>query len=345
MGDTRTTMGQKPPETASERKNKRKRVLRGILIGCIAIGLGGHFITIPKYAYANGYSTTIGYAEVRSTIEGRVAEIVHSSGDEVQSGDVLMRLDDRTEKAVYEEAKSKVAEAEAEIAYREVEAADALVRHQNAVKAAEMELEHSRKSYELTRQLFEKSLTSGRQLSNDEFAVRKCEEALRSLKEIDMTVVQKQLLMLRQKVASLHEVAERARVAMEHRTIIASLSGRVMRYTFYPGEVIRPDMVLYEIFDGEVNTMKLHVSERYAARVKVGQSVQARLGTHKSILPRRFPGKVAFMRPVVEGDGSNNYRVIYCDLDLQGELIPPGTSAEARIRLGRASLWMHLLEP
>lgn len=345
MGDTRTTMGQKPPESASERKNKRKRVLKALLISGIVIGLCGHFIRIPKYAYAKGYSTTIGYAEVRSTIEGRVAEIVHSSGDEVQAGDVLMRMDDRTEKAVYEEAKSKVAEAEAEIAYREVEADDALVRHQNAVKAAEMDLEHSRKSYELTRQLFEKSLTSGRQLSNDEFAVRKCEEVLRALREIDMTVVEKQLLMLRQKVESLSEVAERARVAMEQRTIVAPIAGRVMRYTFYPGEVIRPDMVLFELFDGEVNTMKLHVSERYAARVKVGQLVQARLGTHKTIIPRRFPGKVAFLRPVVEGDGSNNYRVIYCDLDLQGEIIPPGTSVDARIRLGRTSLWMHLLEP
>ncbi len=345
MGDIRTTTGQKPPETASERKSKRRRILKVLLIILAVIGLGGHFIQLPKYAYANGYSTTSGYSEVRSTIEGRVAEIVHSSGDEVLAGDVLMRMDDRTEKALYDEAKANVAEAEAEIAFREVEAVDALVRHQNAVKAVEMEIEHSRKSLEMTRQLFEKSLTSGRQLANDEFAVRKSEESLRALKEIDMTVVQKQLLMLRQKVESLREVAERARVAMEQRTILAPISGRVMRYTFYPGEVIRPDMVLFEIFVGEVNTMKIRVSERYAARVKVGQFVQARLGTHKTIIPRRFPGKVAFMRPVVEGDGANNYRVVYCDLDLQGEIIPPGTSVEARIRLGKASLWMHILEP
>ncbi len=345
MGDIRTTTGQKPPDTAFERKSKRMRILQALLIILTVIGLSGQFIQLPKYAYANGYSTTTGYAEVRSTIEGRVAEIVHSSGDEVQAGDVLMRLDDRTEKAVYDEAKAKVAEAEAEIAYREVEAVDALVRHQNSVKAAEMELEHSRKSLEMTRQLFEKSLTSGRQLSNDEFAVSKSEESLRALKEIDMTVVQKQLLMLRQKVESLREVAERTRVAMEQRTILAPIAGRVMRYTFYPGEVIRPDMVLFEIFVGEVNTMKIRVSERYAARVKVGQGVQARLGTHKTIIPRRFPGKVAFMRPVVEGDGGNNYRVVYCDLDLEGEVIPPGTSVEARIRLGKASIWMHILEP
>lgn len=345
MGDTRTTTGQKPPETVSQRKSKARRIVYGFVFALILIGVLGQVIKIPKYAYANGYATTIGYAEVRCAVEGRVAEILHTSGDLVKTGDVLLRLEDGTEKAAYEEAMSKVAEGEAQLGFREAEWADSLKRHENDIQAAVMELEQMRKNLELTRQLFDKALTSGRQLSTDEFAVRRSEEKLRALKEIDMNVAQKQLSVLRQNVASLREAATRAKVALEQRSVKAPISGRVVRYTFYVGEMMRPDMVLYEVFEGKVNTMKLRVPERYAARIELGQKVGAKLGTHKRIIPRRFPGKVAVLRDVVEGDGADNYRVVYCDLDLQGEAVPPGTSVEARIYLGRTSIWMHVLEP
>lgn len=344
MGDLRTTTGQKPPETASERRMRIRRIIRTTSIAIFLLLLLGSLVRVPKYAYANGYVTTQKYAEVRAAVEGRVVEIISSSGDVVEAGDILMRLEDRAEQTAYEEAKAKVAEAEAEVAYRESEAADILVRHRNTLTVAEMELAHARRSLELTRQLFEKSLTSGRQLSNDEFAVSRCEDSLRALQEIDATVPGRQLAVLRQRVESSREVAERARVALEQRTVIAPLAGRLMRYSFYAGEIIRPDMVLYEIFDGPVNTMKVRVPERYAARIQVGQVAQAKLGTHRSLIVRRFSGRVAFLRPVVEGDGADNYRVVYCDLDLDGENVPPGTSTETRIRIGRASLWMHILE-
>ena len=345
MGDLRTTTGQKPPETAVQRKSKLRRVLRMGAALALAIGAAGHFIHVPKYAYANGYATTIAYAEVRAAAEGRLAEILKTSGAEVQAGDVLLRLEDGTERAAWEEANSKVAQGEAELAFREAEAADALRRHTNALIAAEIELEQMRKTLELTRQLFDKSLTSGRQLSNDEFAVRRAEDRLRALREIDMTVAQRQLAALRQNVAALREAANRAKAALDQRTVRAPIAGRVVRYTFYVGEVIRPDMVLYEVFGGAVDTMKLRIPERYAARVRVGLPVQAKLGTHRRIIPRRFPGRVVVLRDVVEGDGANNYRVAYCDIDLQGEDVPPGTSVEARIRIGRTSIWMHILEP
>lgn len=345
MGDLRTTTGQKPPETAVERRGRLRRILRTAGGVVAVIFLLGYFVRPPKYAHASGYATTPGYAEVRAAVEGRVKTIVRSSGDAVEAGDPLLQLEDRAERTAYEEALARVAEAEADLVYREGEAADIQIRHRNALAAAELEAEHARRNLELTRQLFDKSLASGRQLANDEYAVTRAEEALRALREIDATVPMRHHEVLRQRVQSLREAAERARVALEQRVITAPIAGRVMRYTFYPGEVIRPDMVLYEIFDGPVCTMKVRVPERYASRVRKGQEAQARLGTHRTLIPRRFPGRVAFLRPVVEGDGLANYRVVYCDLDLTGLEIPPGTSVDVRIRIGRASVWGHLLEP
>ncbi|MCL1909807.1 MAG: hypothetical protein FWG05_02610 [Kiritimatiellaeota bacterium] len=345
MGDIRTTMGQKPPETTAARKSKKWRIIRWFTLIAILVGAAGHFIKYPKYAYAAGYTTTRDYAEIRSAAGGPVAEIFHHSGEMVETGALLMRLESDVEEAALAEARARVAQAEAEIRFLETQAADKLKQHQNDVALAEMELEHSRKNLELTRQLHDKSLTSGRQLANDEHAVRRGEAELRRLNEIDMTVAEKQIEERRRNVESLKEAARRAEAALAQREVRATLDGLLMKYTFYEGEVIRPDMVLFEVFKGPVNTMKIHIPERHSARVATNCVAQAQLATHRSLIPRRFGGHVGFIRPVVEGDGSDNYRVAYCSLDLEDEEIPPGVTVDARIFLGRTSLWKHILEP
>jgi hypothetical protein len=132
---------------------------------------------------------------------------------------------------------------------------------------------------------------------------------------------------------------------LAQRVVRAPRDGRIVRYTFYVGELVRPDMVLYEVFEGDVDLLKLRIPERYATRVKPGMRVEAQLGTYRTLWPTRFKGKVDVLRDVVEGDGTRNYRVAYCTLERDGQEVAPGTSAEARIRVGRSSLWNVLLQP
>ena len=87
------------------------------------------------------------------------------------------------------------------------------------------------------------------------------------------------------------------------------------------------------------------VPERYAAKVEKGQFVKARLGTYRTIFPTRFYGAVEELRDVVEGTGDNNYRVAYCSFEQKGRPVAPGTSATAKIRLGKVSLWSLLFQP
>jgi len=345
MGDLRTTPGQKPLETTAGRKKKKRKIFFWFVFTILLIGAAGHFIPYPRYAYATGYTTTREYAEIRSAANGQVAQIFYSSGDMVASNAVLVRLESRAEEAALAEARARIAQAEAEITHLESQAADELKRHQNDIKLAEMDLGHSRKNLELTRQLHDKSLTSGRQLAADEFAVSRNGEALRALKEQDMTVKEKQIAAMRSNVESLGEVARRAEAALAQREVRATLDGMLMKYTFYEGEIIRPDMVLFEVFKGPVNTMKIRIPERYSARVTTGMEAKAQLATHRSVITRRFIGEVAFIRPVVEGDGTDNYRVAYCSLDLEDENVPPGVTVDTRIFIEYAPIWKHILEP
>ena len=345
MGDTRTTIGEKPLETAAVRKTKKRRIIIRFILVILAVCAAGYFIKYPRYAYATGFTTTRDYAEIRSAAEGRVTEILFRSGDTVASNAVLMRLESRAEEAAFAEARARVAQAKAEIAHLETKAADDLKRHLNNIRIAEMELAHNRDNLELTRQLHGKSLTSGRQLANDEFAVKRGEEELRALNEIDMTVIEKQIDERRRNVETLEEAAHRAEAMLAQREVRATLDGLLMKYSFYEGEVIRPDMVLFEVFKGPVNTMKLKIPQRHSARVGIGLKTQAQLATHRTLIPRRFNGKVTFVRPVIEGDGTDNYRVAYCSLELEGEDVPPGVTVDTRIYIENVPFWKHIFEP
>ncbi len=345
MGDVRTTTGEKLPPTATERRSRKWRVAGSMTLVLAGIVLAGTLVQVPRYAPASGYATTSGYAEVRSAITGRISAILATSGEDVRQGALLVQLEDDTERAALAEARTQVAKGEAELAYRQSAATDHERQHLNRIKAAEMDLAHARQRLEVTRQLHSRGLASGRQLSDDEHGVAKGEEAIRALREIDMTVEARQLEVLQREVETRQEVLARAEAALAQRSIRAPRDGRIVRYTFYVGELVRPDMVLYEVFEGEVNTLKLRIPERYAARIRPGMKVEAQLGTYRTLLPTRFKGTLDILRDVVEGDGTKNYRVAYCSFHRAGREVAPGTSVDARIRVGRSSLWMVLLQP
>ena len=345
MGDIRITRGDPPPAPLPERRRKTTAAVFAVLLLLAFLFATGWFIHVPRRVSAMGYATTPGYAEVRSPVGGRVAEIFIRSGDVATNGALLVRLEDAAERAAITAGEAAVAKAKAELALREVQRKEELRLHGEAVRQAELDFRQAESRVELTRQLHEKGLASGRRLEDDEFTKKKAEARLQSLRDTDLTVGDRQLDVLRAEIRTRQDALAAARVALAQREIRAPIAGRAVRYTFYVGEMIRPDMILYELFDGETSLLKVRVPEKYAAEVEEGMGLEARIATVGGLLPRRFPGKVEALRDVVEGSGDAHYRVAYCSFEHPGEEIPPGASAEARILIGRVRLWEYLLRP
>jgi len=135
-----------------------------------------------------------------------------------------------------------------------------------------------------------------------------------------------------------------ADVKLSHR-VSAPFAGRVVGYSLYVGQPVTPSTLLYEIFNGEVETVKLRIPERHAVKVRWGAQARVEFGTHKALIPIQFEGEITELRQVIEGDGSRNYQVAYARFNPRGTEILPGTSAEARIFVGRIPLWQYLLQP
>jgi len=146
--------------------------------------------------------------------------------------------------------------------------------------------------------------------------------------------------------ASIHQAAlERSRYALNQHTTTAPFDGRVVCYSLYEGQPVIPSTLLYETFNGEVVTVKLRIPERHAAKVETGDRTLVEFGTHKSLIPIQFEGEITELRQVIEGDGSHNHQVAFARFDPKDTEILPGTSAEARILVGRIPLWQYLLQP
>ncbi len=345
MGEYRATRGEKPPPTVRERRSRRLRVTFSLTAGLLLAGFAGHAVRVERRVPASGYVTTEPYAEVRSPVAGQVARILRFSGEQVPEGELLVQLEDAAERARLAEAENEARRSVAELALREAELAEQRRERQSRIAAAELTLEHARKRLEATRQLFEKGLASGRELMDDTYKVRLAEAEHRRLQQFDDSLDEQRIAVLRQVVAARREAVAQARAAVEQRAIRSPLTGRLLRHTFYVGEVVRPDMVLYEVFGGDTLIFKLRVPERYATRVATNQLMRAQLRSDKRLLRRRWlHGRVIEVRDAIQADGTQTYRLIYCAFDPAGLAPPPGTTADAQISVGRGSLWDCLLD-
>lgn len=345
MGDIRTTSGVKPPLSSIERKrnlNKNALVISSIIILIIVLG---SVIKVPRYARSTGYVTTREYAEVRANTSGKVKEILVSTGDIVKKGDPLIYLECEQEEALVQEAINNVEKGEAELELKIAEIAEAKRVHANEIKNAEEEKKHLEEKLKLTKQLFEKGLASGRNLSDDQFALNKAISNLENLKARDLSIEDKKLNVLKNEVATRKDALNNAKAKLNEKIIRAPIEGKIVKYTFYVGEIIRTDMVLFEIFDGKANYIKIRIPEKYSTKVKPESKIKAYFGTYKTIIPTKFYGKVEIMRDVIEGSEDTYYRVAYCSFDNKDYDIEPGTSAIVDIRTPNTSLWLLLLQP
>ncbi|NLL82876.1 MAG: HlyD family efflux transporter periplasmic adaptor subunit [Lentisphaerae bacterium] len=343
MGQYRTTRGEALPATRREKKSFLWRTLAILLLLIGGTAVGGHYLQLNRYAPANGYVTTEIYAEVRSPVAAQVVDIKHFSGDAVTAGEVLLRLDDEEQRAAVAEAEAAVRKAEAELTFREAELADRRREHTSLVESAKLALDYARQRIELTSKLAEQGLASGRDLADDTYTLKQAEAEYERLSKADTTLDERQIEVLQREHDARKETVVRMRAAQDLRSVRAPINGKLLRHTFYVGEVVRPDLLLYEVFGGNELILKLRVPERYAAKVMVGQPVRAELRSHKTLMRNWVYGVVAEARSVIQVDGSQSYRVIYCSFDPKGREIQPGTTADAEIKVGRTSFWEALL--
>jgi len=344
MGEYRTTTGEPTPTSAPVRQRRRFRHLFITLTLVVIIGFAGYFIPVERSFLANGYVTTENYAEVRPATVGIVADILAQTGSIVTQGQVLAYLDMTEEQAAVEEAQSRVLQIESELARREAEIVEEKRRHQELIAIARLRVQNTSAKLTRAQELLDKGLLAGSAMEDTMLAGKLAEAELESLLKKDQTVTDQELVARRQEVKARRDALVRASSRLNLKTIRAPVSGQVLRYEFVVGELMRPENIMYEIFGGSRQVMKLRIPERYAARVAVGQQYRAQLTSYGGLQPVWFTGQIEALRNVIQTEGQKTYRVAYGDFNSRGRTVSPGTSAEAQIYFGKVNVWKYLVE-
>ncbi len=344
MGEYRTTTGEPTPTSTPVRQRRRFRRLSITLFLLAAIGAAGYFIPVERSFLANGYVTTENYAEVRPATVGTIAAILAQTGSVVTQGQVLAYLDMAEEQAAVEEAQSRVLQIESEVARREAEIAEEKRRHQEMIAIARLRVQNTSAKLTRAQELLEKGLLAGSAMEDTMLAGKLAEAELESLLKKDQSVTDQELVARRQEIKARRDALARAASRLTLKTLRAPVSGQVLRYEFVIGELMRPENVMYEIFGGDRLVLKLRIPERYAALVAVGQPYKADLTPFGGLKPVWFTGQIKAMRNIIQTEGQKTYRVAYGDFTERGRMVPPGTSAEARIYCGKINVWQYLVD-
>jgi multidrug resistance efflux pump len=342
MGDFHVTSAGDMPVTPKESRLRRKRILTTAGVAFFFIILAGFVIPVNQYVRALGYVTADQYAEVRPSHAGRVDKIFVQSGARVKESDLLLQLDASEEQSVLEEAKSRAQKAEAELVRRETEIMEEKRRLAEDIAVAVLRLSNVVNRLERSRELFTKEFVTAAALEEDQLKVQLARAELGTLTNKDLSVYDNQIHVLRQELEARHDAMEGAEVNVRTKEIRAPIAGQVLRYEFVAGEMVRPETVLFEIFGGDRLILKLRIPEQHATRVAVGNRYSAMLSSYRGLKGVYFEGKVERMRNVIQSEGQQTYRVVFCSFDPQNYNVPPGTTAEAKIYCGKTCLWFFL---
>lgn len=344
MGEYRTTIGEPAPASAPLRQRRFYRRLILTLLFIAAIVALGFIINIERSFLSNGYVTTEQYAEVRPATVGTIADILVQTGTTVTQGQVLVYLDMTEEQAIVEEAQSRVLQMESELARRKAEIVEENRRHQELIAMARLRVQNISAKLTRAQELLNKGLIAGSAMEDIMLAGKLAEAELDSLQKKDQTVNDQELAARFQEIKARNDTLARAVSRLTLKTIRAPVAGQVLRYEFVVGELMRPENVMYEIFGGVNQVLKLRIPERYAARVTLGQRYKAYLTPYGGLKPVWFTGNIEALRNVIQTEGQKTYRVAYGDFAARGRTVPPGTSAEARIYCGQVNLWQYLMD-
>jgi multidrug resistance efflux pump len=342
MGNFRTTTGEILPLANSQRKTRLRIGLSVTASIVAAIAATGFLVHLERYVTAPGYVTTEQYAEVRSPVNGKVGEILVESGTEVAQGDILVKLDSSQELSALAEVQGLLRMAEAEAARRRVEIAGKRREIAEDITILELRLQNNERKLARTRGLFDKGLVPVAEIEDLEFDRDLTTAQLQEMRGRDLAIFDRELEVLEREIDIRRDAVCTAEMRVANRLLRAPIGGQVLRYEFVIGETVGPDTVLFEIFGGTRQIVKLKVAERFATMIAAGQRYTAVLAPYRS--PRKiiFAGTVEGLRNVIQGDEQRTYRIAYCSFDPGARIIPPGTTCEARIYYGKSNLWKFI---
>ena len=241
---------------------------------------------------------------ISSEVSERIKELHVEEGDQVSSGDLLVRLEQDLLSAKETTAQSRVTEAKSALrrARKELEhtrkqvQADLQVARSSistahaAIEHAQARLAFARVQYQRSKQTYKKNATTGAerderkmQFKTAKAEVRQAEERLETAKaKRDAALAQKKQIEVKKqlvqeanaRLTTARSQLQEVRVQLRDTRITSPLDGTVLTRAVEPGELVQPGTPLYSILNLDKLYMKVYVPEPDVGKLKLGQNAR-----------------------------------------------------------------------
>ena len=245
---------------------------------------------------ATGRVTTPNRVSIGSQITGTVAEVPVAEGQDVELGQVLIRLEDAELQAGAAQARSAVTEAEARLRHLEDVVLPLAVR---ALVEAEATLLNAQRSFlrseELqargfaTRAVMDEVLVA-RDVARAQMEAARIQRASSAPGGADAALAQAALTEARANFAA-------AQARLDHATIAAPVAGTLIARSVERGDVVRPDAPLMALSPRVAPQLVVQIDERNLGLIAIGQ---AALASADAWPQARFAARVAYVNPSVD---------------------------------------------
>lgn len=343
MTQAATTSTTTAPRPRAGRKKfwTARRLTGAVVLLPFVIVAALYFLPTTRWIYCTGYIMTDQEVELRPSVEGAVKQWLVSNGELVSKDQVLIQLGDSVQRAAHEQAIAELQAREASM--------QQLLSAQTLDKAQRLEQEYQAKqSLALAKSNLER-LSKGGAYSPNEVQDRqlRVELAASRLKELRIprdNVMDHQLQVLREQINSAKKNVALQEAELAMRQVRAPMAGRVYFNRFEPGEVVKPEHVLGQVFDRDTWVAKLKVGERSIGYLEENQVVEVALAAYPKIRHGTLAARVTRIWPIVTpGATGDGFFYVEAVIDMPGRFsLQPGMSASAYVGAGRTN-WLYRL--
>jgi len=247
-------------------------------------------ISVQRQVELAGTLISPDQAKVSSEVAGIVKELVIELGQEVESGQPLVKLDPRELDLALRQAEGQLHQTEAQLGMDGLRMNEPPPDEEiSTIRTAIANRDDARAQLARATQLIKKGLLAQADFDTSQTRVKVTEagyqSALETVRSLKATLQQRR---------AAYELAQKK---LSDSVVRAPIAGSVAERLVQPGEFIRENTPVVTIV--QMNPLKLRtaVQEKYASLMRPGLAAQFRV---ESMLAELFPGKLAFISPAVD---------------------------------------------
>ncbi len=312
----------------------------------------------------SGSGTVAGIREyaLKSLVSARIVEICHHEGEELSFGDVLVKLDDRDQRARIDQIDRELQELKLQI---EVKAKDVALltrdplpeyyRHtQKLLQEAREKEQRTRQELEVYRKLYEQKLVTRREFLQTELeeisnrmTVERLEEDWARLQsgmaqEI-IARAKSELLLLKQRYANKQAERQYEEKKLEDFVIRAPDDGVVTDIPPRAGGYYETGEVVVQFSANRNKKVVALIDEKQIYKIRPGQPVRISCNQYNYLDFGYFTGVVDVIYQLPEQVGNVNYYPVKIVLDSEHQPLRFGSRCEVDIVTGRERILFALL--